>query len=626
MNFKTILAAIFAAALSCSQAFGQATILPPGETCFQANVGTNGFIGTLGTITAGSLYTTGTYGGVSLTGGSGSGATANITVSGGAVTAVAVLNPGTQYVTGDVLSASAASIGGTGSGFSVPIASTAINSSLAGGSVAFYIPSTSTPKQTWQNSGETILNTNPVQLDANGCAIVYGVGIYRMVVFDSLGNTVWDRLTASTGPAGIFWAGQAAGTGNAITVTDSAFSGQDGTTIQFLALSANTGPTTLQVSGGTAYAIVNDTSTGPAALSGGEIGPGNAVMVTFDATNAEFHIVNPAATSSGGGGTTSSLTPPQGYLNLVGQATGDVIQTGDVSGATTIFYSPYVGNTIPIWNGTLFKSLIFSELTTTLTAAGSASNAIQDNCVFSNNGVPTLVTGPSWTTVTAGAGNRGTGAGTAQLTRLQGIWVNAVSIIGYNGLSSYTIPANQCTYVGSISIDASAGQVSAFSTYGQSRKWGVWNAYNRQAIVMQAGDPNSSWSYSTGAIRPSNGNTANSITTFTGLPEEQIVMSMVQVVQASSTLGATATANWQLGIGWNSTSAFSGTGGKAGLLVAVTGSQFTTQSTSPVQYNPVRGIGINVATSLETAVTINSASITWFGTVNNMFLQAAYRG
>src|ERR1700685_2373986 len=124
MKLKSVIAALFAAALSCSQAFGQATLLPPGEMCLSATPGLNGMVGLLGTITGGSGYVSNTYGGVSLTGGSGSGATANITVSGGIVTQVTVLNPGVQYGVGDVLSAAAATIGGTGSGFSVPVSST----------------------------------------------------------------------------------------------------------------------------------------------------------------------------------------------------------------------------------------------------------------------------------------------------------------------------------------------------------------------------------------------------------------------------------------------------------------------------------------------------------------------
>jgi hypothetical protein len=80
-----------------------------------------GVINTLGAITGGSSYTTGTYFNVPLTGGTGSGALATITVSGGAVTAVTITNGGTYYTAGDTLSAAASTIGGTGSSFSVLI-------------------------------------------------------------------------------------------------------------------------------------------------------------------------------------------------------------------------------------------------------------------------------------------------------------------------------------------------------------------------------------------------------------------------------------------------------------------------------------------------------------------------
>ena len=78
-------------------------------------------ISALGAITAGTSYTTGTYSNVSLTGGSGSGATASIVVSGGSVTSVTLVNGGTGFVVGDTMSALAANIGGTGSGFSIPV-------------------------------------------------------------------------------------------------------------------------------------------------------------------------------------------------------------------------------------------------------------------------------------------------------------------------------------------------------------------------------------------------------------------------------------------------------------------------------------------------------------------------
>ncbi len=79
----------------------------------------------LGAITAGTLYTNGTYTNVPLTGGTGSGAQATIVVSGAAVTAVTLTKPGTGYTVADALSASAANIGGTGSGFSIPVSTIA---------------------------------------------------------------------------------------------------------------------------------------------------------------------------------------------------------------------------------------------------------------------------------------------------------------------------------------------------------------------------------------------------------------------------------------------------------------------------------------------------------------------
>jgi len=78
-----------------------------------------GAISGLNVPTGGSLYTNGNYSNVPLTGGSGSGATANITVSGQTVTSVTIKNSGNFYVVGDVLSCSNIYVGGSGSGFSV---------------------------------------------------------------------------------------------------------------------------------------------------------------------------------------------------------------------------------------------------------------------------------------------------------------------------------------------------------------------------------------------------------------------------------------------------------------------------------------------------------------------------
>jgi hypothetical protein len=76
----------------------------------------------LGAITPGANYTNGTYYNVNLTGGTGSGATATVVVSGGAVTSVTLTNGGSYYVVGDTLSVASTTIL-NGSGFSIPVAS-----------------------------------------------------------------------------------------------------------------------------------------------------------------------------------------------------------------------------------------------------------------------------------------------------------------------------------------------------------------------------------------------------------------------------------------------------------------------------------------------------------------------
>jgi hypothetical protein len=93
-------------------------------------IGNSGAILALGNITPGSGGNApGTYNSVPLTGGAGTMATANITVSAaGTVTAVALVTPGINYALNDTLSAAASKLGGV-SGFSIPV--TAVSSPVA---------------------------------------------------------------------------------------------------------------------------------------------------------------------------------------------------------------------------------------------------------------------------------------------------------------------------------------------------------------------------------------------------------------------------------------------------------------------------------------------------------------
>ena len=80
-----------------------------------------GQISALGVVTGGSLYTNGVYQNVSLTGGSGANATADIIIAGGAVTSCTLTFGGNFYIVGDILSC--VSLGLTGSGFTIPVSS-----------------------------------------------------------------------------------------------------------------------------------------------------------------------------------------------------------------------------------------------------------------------------------------------------------------------------------------------------------------------------------------------------------------------------------------------------------------------------------------------------------------------
>lgn len=157
---------------------------------------------------------------------------------------------------------------------------------VAGGAVFFYVPNTTTPKPTWQDSGATILNTNPVILDAAGRAIIYGSGVYRAVVYDALGDLVYDQLTADTSTGGLAWGGTSTGTQNAQIIASSSFTSQDGQQISFIAGFTNSGALTVN-----GIAVLKDTGVGPTPLVGGEVVLNNAVSLIYDAGRGAFHMV-----------------------------------------------------------------------------------------------------------------------------------------------------------------------------------------------------------------------------------------------------------------------------------------------------------------------------------------------
>jgi len=82
----------------------------------------NGAIATVALTAGGTLYTNGTYSQQALTGGTGTGATADIVVAGGIVTVCVLRSPGTAYTAGNALSCATI---GAGAGFVVTVATIA---------------------------------------------------------------------------------------------------------------------------------------------------------------------------------------------------------------------------------------------------------------------------------------------------------------------------------------------------------------------------------------------------------------------------------------------------------------------------------------------------------------------
>jgi len=516
---------------------------------------------------------------------------------------------------------------------------------LAGGSVTFYIPSTTTLKTTWSDPGETVPNTNPVVLDSAGRAVIYGNGDYRQVVKDVFGNTVWDALTQYNVPQGLaVWGGTSFGTANAQAVTASAWTGTNGTVLSWVVNLSNSGATTVTVNGGSSITLVKDAIGGPAALVGNELVAGNVAVATYD--GSQLHLSGYPANTGGNlaltgnfsaGGTaavtgvttlsggvnalgalkfTPPLVVPQGRLTL---QSGVPVPSTDRSAVTSVYYTPYNGNIVPVYDSTNEVMATFSELTLSIADAAYTGNAVYDVFVFLNSGVTTIATGPAWTT----AGNyvrttvltTGTGTRATALTRVNGLLVNTGgSMAARNGGSTYTIPTQQGTYVGSLWVDAAGSATTCQATAGQNRTCGLWNMYNRVPLIMTAFDSTVSWNGNNSTnFRAANATAANSITVLNGTADEWLDAVYQDLVQ-NNTNGVID----KIAVGVASTSTASGTYGYANSSNAATIDPVTVQGHAAV----APFIGTQVVIALESA---NNAGTQFNGTQAFMELRATTR-
>ena len=82
-------------------------------------------------------------------------------------------------------------------------------------------------------------------------------------------------------------------------------------------------------------------------------------------------------------------------------ATGVAIPTTDQIGKTSVFYTPYGGNRIGLYDGTMWAAYSFTELTLALGTLTASKN--YDVFLYNNAGTLTLELGTAWTSDTARA-------------------------------------------------------------------------------------------------------------------------------------------------------------------------------------------------------------------------------
>ena len=205
---------------------------------------------------------------------------------------------------------------------------------------------------------------------------------------------------------------------------------------------------------------------------------------------------------------------PQGRLTLT---TALPVLVANAADQTTIFYTPYLGDLIPLFNGTVWTNTTFAELSIVMAAdADFTADSNFDLFVFNDSGTIRLVTGAAWTNGTTRA---------EAIARQNGILTNGVEITGrFSATETVTVPVNRGTYVGTMRTTGTAGTTTM--EFGGSAAGGteglffVWNMYNRVKMVAVVRDSTDFWTYATATWRAANASNAMRVTFIRGVNED----------------------------------------------------------------------------------------------------------
>lgn len=262
--------------------------------------------------------------------------------------------------------------------------------------------------------------------------------------------------------------------------------------------------------------------------------------------------------------------------------TGTPITTSAVTAATTLYFTPYCGGQIALYDGSTSWSLFdLTEISASL--SGLTADTNYDVFVYDNTGLTLDLV--AWSTATARA---------TALTTQDGVYVKS--------------GATTRRYVGTIRITGTTGQCEdSLGGSNSIAKRFVWNYYNRvprQAYVIES---TSSWTYSTGTWRRMNANTNMQVQFVVGVDEYPVDIVGVQSVKSLGTPNVGVTLDWSSGEP-NTQGAWGFAAGESGS--AVTAGIYGLGSSRLLAFP---GIGYHTADILERGTT----SCTFYGRAAN---------
>lgn len=419
------------------------------------------------------------------------------------------------------------------------------------GKICTYAAGTLTPIATYSDVTLMTANANPIRTSSAGRPTTGGIYLspasYKFVLLTagtdntcSTGTTIYtqDNVTAVPTTSSALdvtgTAGETLALGNVVYLSDGSGTLTAGrwykadADLTYASATPWIGIATAAIASGSSGSIrIGGLVTGLSALTTGTVYyvSGTAGALTSTAPNNARSVGQAQSTTSlvldpnpPPAVTTSPIGIAEGRLTLT---SGVPVTTADVTGATSVYYTPYIGNRIALYDGTATWNVrTFSEITISL--SGFTASKPYDIFAYDNAGVVTIET-LVWTDAT----NRATA-----IVKQNGVWVKS--------------GATTRRLLGTIYINSSGGQTDDAFT-----KRNVSNATptSRVRRPMRRLETTASWTYTTATWRQANAATANQL---------EFVVSVAEVPLSASVLAMASNDGagrvFNVGIGLDSTS------------------------------------------------------------------------